>query len=172
MVSKRIVRALTVVAAGAAALITACKSSTGPSDPFAGSWSVSVANLIYNGDTPPDTGTVSPKPFTLSLVKGGAGQPPYLMTWPLLTWNVTTQQSGAVQMPIPASSATSGIVTVSGDTLLLRIPDSAMGSGCEVDLQGEFTGRTAQGIVAVVGGTCGALGGPEAAGGSWTATKQ
>ncbi len=168
MVAKRIVRALTVVAAGAAALITACKSSTGPSDPFAGSWSVSVANLIYNGDTPPDTGTVSPKPFTLTITKNGQS---YSASWPGLVWSVTVQGIGAVQAPIPASSTTPGTVTFSGDSLVVHIPESYVGTSCELDVRGAYQGSGAQGLVTIEGGNCGS-GLSVAAIGSWTATKQ
>ena len=168
MVAKRIVRALTVVAAGAAALITACKSSTGPSDPFVGSWSVTVANLIYNGDVPPDTGSVSPKPFTLTITKNGQG---YDASWPALTWNVTVQGLGAVAAPIPASSTTPGSVTVSSDSLVVHIAESFVGTACELDVIGAYQGSSAQGSIVIQGGNCG-TGGPVAARGSWSATKQ
>ncbi len=162
-----------VGAAAVVALAVACsKSSTAPSDPFAGNWSVAFPKFIYNGDTPPDTGTITPDPFTLTLTKGGVGQAAYMATWPLLTWSVTVQIYGALQVQIPASSAAAGTITVSGDTLTVHIPESSIGSGCEVDVQGVFTGSSAHGVVAIVGGNCGTLGGAEAASGSWTATKQ
>ncbi len=158
-------------AAIAVALAAACsKSSTGPSDPIAGTWSATIGRMVFNATNPPDTGTVTPAPFTLTLVKGGNGQPPYLATWPALNLAVTFG-SVPVNMPIPAS--TNGYtIAASGDSLTVHIPFTAAGTGCEVVLRGAFVGNSVLGAADVVSGVCGTLGGTETATGLWTATRQ
>ncbi len=170
MTPMRTVRCAAAAVAVVAIASSCSKSSTGPADPIAGSWSVTIQNLIYNGDVPPDTGTVTPKPFTLTLVKGGLGQQPYLATWPVLNWAVAF--SGVpTNVTIPAS--TNGYtIAASGDSLTVNVPFAAAGSGCEVVVRGAFQGNSVTGAIDVVGGTCGMLGGAETAQGSWTATKQ
>ncbi len=158
-------------AALAVVLAAACsKDSTGPSDPIAGSWSVTVKRLVFPNASPPDTAPVTPSPFTLTLVKGGNGQPPYLATWPAL--NVAaTFGIVLVNMTIPAS--TNGYtIAASGDSLTVHIPFTAAGTGCEVLLRGAFVGSSVLGTIDVVNGVCGSLGGTETATGSWTATRQ
>ncbi len=160
-----------VATAGAVALIglaVACsKDSTGPTDPFAGAWSVTVALLTYN-TVPVDTGTVTPAPFTLTLTKGGTGQQPYLATWPVLTWALKTNGTAL----IPSSSQTGQTLTVSGDTLVITLPPpSWLDQTCQIRIAGTFNGQAAHGSVNIVGGNCGTLG-ADTGDGSWTATKQ
>jgi hypothetical protein len=153
-----------IVAAGA--LAAGCsKSSTGPSDPFAGAWSVSVGSLIYNF-SPPDTGTVTPSPFTLTITKGAQGG--YTATWPALTWTLKV----AGTYVIPSSSTANYTLAVSGDTLVIHVPPPTwLDQTCELRFTGVFTGRNAQGSVNMVNGNCGTVGN-DGADGSWTATKQ
>lgn len=163
------VRAVRLAALALVAMAVGCsKDSTGPSDLFAGSWSVTVQRLIFNGDVPPDTGTVTPAPFTLTISKSGST---YTATWPALAWNVTINN---VQGPfaIPGSASVSATVAVSGDTLAVHIPYALAGTGCEAVFGGTFQGSGAAGTMEVAGGTCGTLGGPEVATGAWTATRQ
>ena len=168
MIPKRTARCLGAAAVVALAVAACSKDSTGPGDTFAGSWNVTIQRRVYNGDSPPDTGTVTPAPFTLTIAKSGQA---YTASWPVLTWNVTVQSYGAVQEAFPGSATAAGTVTTSGDTLAIQIPQSSVGSNCVVEILGTFTGNTATGGVHIVGGSCGTLGGPEAATGSWTATK-
>ena len=155
-------------AVAVAVFASACKDSTGPGDPLVGSWSVTVKNLIYNGAVPPDTGTITPAPFTLKLGKSGSG---YTATFPALMWNVRIQGI-PVNAPIPPSDSVQYSTSSSGDTLQVNIPESSAGTGCAVTISGVFVAAGAQGSIHLAGGTCGTLGGPEAATGSWTATKQ
>ncbi len=158
-------------AAAAAAVVAfaACsKDSTGPADPLVGAWHVTVQNLIYNGAVPPDTGTITPAPFTMTVGKSGQA---YSITFPALTWNVTI--SGiASHIPIPPSDSVAYTATGAGDTLRVVVPWTVGGNTCQLQISGSVLATTAQGRLDVVGGTCGTLGGPEAATGSWTATKQ
>ena len=157
-------------AAAVAAVIGCSKSSTGPSDPFAGDWSVTIARLIYTYSGSSDTGTVTPAPFTLTLAKGAAGQAPYVASWPALTWAVKYNGVNTT-LTIPSSSQTDQTVTVSGDSLNVSLPGPAwIGQTCEVLLTGAFSGSTAQGGLYVVGGGCGTPGNPWASG-TWSATR-
>ncbi len=154
MVSKPIVRALTVVAAGAALLISACKSSTGPSDPFVGSWTVSITNLIQF--SPADTGNVAP--FTLSVAKNGQT---YTASFPTMTW------SPGAQIQFPASSAGQSSTQWFADTLVVQDNATAVGQGCVFYFSVAFTGASSLGGYAWI-----ACGGNETAFGQLTATKQ
>ncbi len=154
-----------VVAVGMA--IGCSKSSTGPSDPFVGNWSVTIPRLIYNGN-PVDTGTVTPSPFTLT-ISGTA--PNYTAAWPTLNWNVTIANTQG-PFPLPGSNTVIATVIASGDSLSVRIPWALGGSGCLFAITGAVQGRNGSGVIDVGGGVCGTLGGAEAATGSWTATKQ
>jgi hypothetical protein len=167
MTAVRTVRSLAAIAV--ISLAVGCsKSSTGPSDPFAGSWRVTVNNLIYNGDIPPDTGTVSPSPFTLGIASSGRS---YTATWPSLTWAVTVSgQSGTVAFP--ASASVTDSISVAGDSLTIFIPVTTLLSGCEVIIAGAYQGSGAQGRVYLAGGQCGSVAGGHLGDGSWTATKQ
>lgn len=164
MTPARTVRCLAAVAAIGLA-IGCSKSSTGPSDPFAGAWSVTVPIMVYNSP-PPDTGTVTPAPFTLTLTKGAQGG--YTATWPTLTW--TLKATGT--FVIPSSSTANYTVAVSGDTLVIHVPPPAwLDQTCELRLTGVYSGRNAQGSVNIIGGDCGTVG-ADGADGPWTATKQ
>ena len=161
-----------LAAAAAVAVVTLAfgcsSSSTGPSDPFAGTWNVTVQRLIYTPGA--DTGTVTPAPFALTFVKGGTGQAPYRATWPALTWNVTIGGT-LYHLPLPPSDSTQQLVSYSADSLLLEIAESTVGNGCDLEIAGKFTGGTAQGSMTVINGNCGTVNVPGVAG-SWTATKQ
>jgi hypothetical protein len=164
----RTVRCLGAAVTALAVAASCSKNTTAPGDPFAGSWTVSFGQVIYN-NVPPDTGTISPNPFTLTLAKGGTGQAIYLATWPSLTWALTTNGTYV----IPSSTQTLQTVTVSGNnTLMISIPGPAwLDSTCQIQVTGAYNGKSAQGSIHMVGGICGPSGN-DLADGTWTATKQ
>ncbi len=153
MVSKPIVRALTVVAAGAALLISACKSSTGPSDPFVGSWQVAAAVTPNGGASAP----LTPNPFTLTISKNGTL---YAASYPRLTWTPSAPYSFSDSA---TSSAAAGLF-VSGDSLYIQGAETT-GVPCNLYLIGIVQGNTAQGTAAIQGCS-------QSGTGTWTATRQ
>ena len=157
--------ALVVVAGGLLAI--GCSSSTGPSDSFVGAWRVTAPWMVLNS-SPPDTGTLVPASFTLTITKSGQtyAAASATLTW-AFTWNGT-----AYQYLFPASDSVAGsTVTVSGDTLVLRIPVPVVGTGCELSITGAYQGRNARGLLDLFGGDCGTVDAPPATA-AWTATKQ
>jgi hypothetical protein len=150
------VRTLGCVAASAAvALAIGCsKSPTGPTDPFVGSWTVSITNLIQF--QPADTGNVAP--FTLTIAKNGQT---YTASFPTMTW------AAGAQLQFPASSAGQSSIQFLADTLVIQDDATAIGPGCLFYYSAAFTGaRSVQGYAWI------ACNGNETALGQLTATKQ
>ena len=150
-ISKRLTGA--VGAAAAVALAIGCsKSSTGPSDPFTGSWSLTFAGLPANTAT-------SPSPFVVTVGKSGTV---YTASYPNLTWTYTNG-SGVIDTFSGASDSASFLIR--GDSLYLVARD-VNSPGCYLSIKGPIAGSTAQGSVGAGGVQCvpGIW--------SWTAAKQ
>jgi len=166
MTTVRYVRWLAAIAAVALA-IGCSKDSTGPSDPFVGSWNVTLPRLVCFCEQPPDTGTISPVPFTLTIAKSGYS---YSATFPALTLDLTAFRIRS-QIPTPASDSVQLTISLSGDTLTVRAPYGIWGQGCNLAIIGAFQGGSAQGKVDILDGSCGSASAPWVSG-PWTATKQ
>ena len=145
-----------VAASAAVALAIGCssKSATGPTDPFVGSWTVSITNLIQFA--PADTGNVAP--FTLTVAKSGQT---YTASFPTLTW------SAGAQFQFPASSVGQSTITFLADTLVVQDDAAQVGPGCLFYFSAAFTG--ARNIAGYAWMACN---GNETAVGQLTATKQ
>ncbi len=153
-----------VVAACAVAVIgltMACsKSSTGPSDPMVGTWSVTV-KYLYQAIVA-DTGSVSPRPFTLTVAKSGTT---YTATYPALAFDFVAGGI-PVEDAFDSSVAGQGTLAISGDSIRISTPALNLAQ-CSLSILGAAAGGTAQGSVVVDGMGC-----PGNAHGVWTATKQ
>lgn len=156
-------RVIVAAAVCAGTLAVGCsKSSTGPSDPFAGSWTVTIGNFVLHA-TPPDSGPMAP--FTLTIAKGGQG---YTAAFPTITWSVV-YGGVPLQVQFPGQSAGQGSLTFSADTLVLKTDASQVYSGCSFYFNAAFTGANAvQGSAWV---TCPTQGG-DVASGPLTAIRQ
>ncbi len=150
-ISKRLAGVLG--AAAAVALAIGCsKSSTGPSDPFVGSWVVTWGTLQANT-------ALTPAPFTITIAKSGTA---YTASYPNLTW-AYTNGGGPIDTWSAASDSASFLIR--GDSLYLIARD-VNSPGCYLSVKGPISGNAAQGIVGAGGVLC--------VSGSWTwsATKQ
>ncbi len=144
-----------VAASAAVALAIGCsKNSTGPTDPYVGSWTVSIQNLVQF--SPSDSGSVAP--FTLTMAKNGQT---YTASFPTLTW------SPGAQIQFPASSAGLSTTQWFADTLVVQDNGTAVGPGCLFYFSVAFTGAPSLGGYAWI-----ACNGNETALGQLTATKQ
>ncbi len=144
-----------LAASAVVALAIGCsKNSTGPSDPYVGSWTVSITNLIQFA--PADTGNVAP--FTLTVAKSGQT---YTASFPTMTW------SPGAQIQFPASSAGLSSTQWFADTLVVQDNAAAVGQGCLFYFSVAFSGAPN-----VAGYAWIACNGSETALGQLTATKQ
>ncbi len=144
-----------LAASAVVALAIGCsKNSTGPSDPYVGSWTVSITNLIQFA--PADTGNVAP--FTLTVAKSGQT---YTASFPTMTW------SPGAQIQFPASSAGQSSTQWFADTLVVQDNATAVGPACLFYFSVAFTGASN-----VAGYAWIACNGMETALGQLTATKQ
>ncbi len=158
--------AAAVTTALVAELAVGCSSSTSPSDPFPGAWSITVHQLVWRGEIPPDTGSVTPEPLVLVISKSGQS---YTANWPMITWSVTV---GGNPVQIFTVGSTGPASPVAGDTLEVNIPFPLAGTGCQFQIRGAFQGSSAQGAVYVAGGQCGTATAAHLGEGTWSATKQ
>ncbi len=141
-------------ALSAVAVAAACsKSSTGPSDPYAGTWQITWAGV-------PATQSLSPSPWNITVAKSGTS---YTATYPNLTWSYTSPAVSPIDTYSDAAASSSfGIMA---GTFQLHAQDPSA-PACELSLVGTFSGSTASGSVNAAGTMC--------VPGSWTfsATRQ
>ncbi len=148
MAPMRVIGCLAVAAAFAAGC---SKSSTGPSDPFVGSWSVTF--------TQAPTGTaVSPSPWVVTIAKNGSL---YVATYGKLSWASTVSLATYDQW------SETGVSTfaIAGDSLYLLAQDAGK-TNCYFSFDGAFIANTAQGSAAAYGTGC------SAGAFAWSAQKQ
>ena len=150
-ISKSLACALGVAAAVALA-IGCSKSSTGPSDPFVGNWSIAWSQVAAGQ-------ALSPSPWTITVAKNGSV---YTATYANLTWTYT---GGAGVIDTYSATADSSMFAIRNDSLLLRTQDP-IALACTLTLVGTISGTTAIGTVQAAGVLC--------VPGAWvfTATKQ
>ncbi len=140
----------TVAAAVLAAAAIGCsKSSTGPSDPFVGTW-----KLTWSGVS--QSMSLQPSPWTITVSKNGAG---YAATYGAVTWSYTNPPSGIDTFSNPQGFA------IRNDSLLLLVQDPSA-PACTLSVAGTFIGNTATGFAIAGGQMCVPGNWP------WNATKQ
>ncbi len=137
--------------AAAVAVAAACSSSTSPSDPFSGNWSVTFTSA--------PTGTqVIPSPWTLTIAKSGAG---YTATYSHLGWASTTSNAALDTW----SETNASTFAIQNDSLYLLAQD-ALKTACYFSLKGAFIATTASGSASAFGTSC------TAGSFTWSAKKQ
>ncbi len=135
----------------AAAFAAGCSSSTtGPSDPFVGSWSVTFTS------TPAGT-AVQPSPWVITISKSGSL---YSATYGKLSWASTVSQATYDQW----TETNVSTFAIQNDSLYLMAEDST--KGCFFNVDGAFIANTAQGSASAYGTTC------TAGTFTWSAQKQ
>ncbi len=143
-------RRFVVAAACAAALAVGCsKSSTGPSNPLVGTWSLHIYGISA-------TQTIAPDPIIFTLGTNGAS---YTASYSPFTWSYTSPAVSLIDTWSPSSFA------ITGDSMLIVAHD-ASAPNCYLTMGGVISGTTATGVSVVSGAMCVPGGWP------WTATKQ
>ncbi len=137
----------------AGAIAAACsKSSTGPSDPYVGTWQFTIQMVA-------PTMSFAPTPWNVTISQNGAS---YKATYADLQWKYTSPLSVIDTYSDSASSSNFGIMA--GHLQLTTQDPNA--PACELNFTGTFVGNAASGTVNAAGTMCTPGSWP------WTATKQ
>ncbi len=123
----------------AAAVATGCSSSTSPSDPISGNWSVTFTSA--------PTGTaLIPSPWILTVGKSGSL---YTVSYPRLNWESLTSGSHDIDTWSEAAAST---FAIQNDSLYLLAADTTR--GCFLKVDGAFIANTASGTASAFGSAC------------------
>ncbi len=143
-------RTVRCAAAAAVVLAAACsKNSTGPSDPFVGTWKITWAGV-------PAHTALTPSPWSLTISKTDTV---YSVSYANETW------TDSIAGPIDTwGNGTGAIFVIRNDSLLMGAKDA--NTGCLLVVEGPFSGKTASGKSGNFGTLC------QSAVWTWTATKQ